>query len=111
MTFPDICRYWTNINQHLLDMLQGTTRVLRIRYEDLVRQQEQTITDVLHFLDLQVDPNIFRVLESKAEERFQSHGTSKDPAASIGRWQTELSDEEKQIAHTIQGELLSQFGY
>tara|TARA_R110002094_G_scaffold136255_5_gene127971 strand:- start:1659 stop:2507 length:849 start_codon:yes stop_codon:yes gene_type:complete len=111
MTFPDICRYWKNINQHLLEMLQGTTRVLRIRYEDLVQKQEQTITDVLHFLDLQVDPNIFRELESKAKERFQSHGTSKDPAASIGRWRTELSDEEKQIAHTIQGELLSHFGY
>lgn len=111
MTFTQICQYWTNINQHLLDLLKGASSVLRIRYEDLILKQDQTITEVLQFLGLSIDQNVFRELESKAEERFRSHGTSKNPVASIGRWQTELSDEEKRIAQAEQGELLATFGY
>lgn len=111
ITFTEICQYWSNINQHLLDLLKGTPHVLHIRYEDLIRKHEETITKVLSFLGLTMTPNIQRVYESEAEERFKNHGTSKDPLASIGRWESELSDEEKQIAQEIQGKLLTQFGY
>ena len=111
MTFPEICQYWTNINQNLINMLKGASSVLRIRYEDLILKQDQTITDVLQFLGLSVDQNIFQELQSKAEERFRSHGTSKSPKASIGRWHKELSEAEKRIAQAEQGKLLAEFGY
>lgn len=111
MSFVEICRYWTNINRHLIELLKGTDQLLRIRYEDLIVEQDQTIRQVFDFLDLDVDPNIFHVLEKKAEERFRSHGTSKNPQASIGRWKTELTDEEKAMAEREQGELLETFGY
>ena len=85
--------------------------MLRIRYEDLILEENRTITEVLQFLGLSVDQNIFQELESKAEERFRSHGTSKSPKASIGRWHKELSEDEKRIAQAEQGKLLAEFGY
>jgi hypothetical protein len=111
MTFTEICQYWTNINQNLINMLSGASNVLRIRYEDLILEQQQTITEVLQFLGLSIDQNIFQDLKTKAEERFRSHGTSKSPEASIGRWRKELSEDEKRIAQTEQGALLTEFGY
>jgi hypothetical protein len=53
----------------LIDLLKGASNVLRIRYEDLILKQEQTIIEVLQFLDVLVDQNIFRVMDRSIRTR------------------------------------------
>src|SRR5438874_3365729 len=42
---------------------------------------------------------------------FKAHGTSRDPAASIGRWQTELSREEIAACDQAFASFMHRFGY
>lgn len=111
MGFAEHCEYWARLNQQLVEFLQPANSVLRVRYEDLVLGEQETVAELLRFCELPEDPAVQRFLEQKSSEVFAMHGTSKDPRSSIGRWREGLSDEQKQIAEQIQRAMLDELGY
>jgi hypothetical protein len=83
-------------------------QLLVVRYEDLIQHAAETISRVSAFLELryqiQLNPDSERQI-------FTSHGTSVDPASSIGRWKHELSAEERASLSVTFKPFLEAFGY
>ena len=80
---------------------------LVIRYEDLVTDLGSEAERLQDWLGVQFDPA--RVEAS--QHLYAHHTTSASPAASIGRWRHELSDDDAQAVTGGLGELLRPFGY
>ena len=49
-----------------------------------------------------------RMRSRRTRELFEVHGTSASPVRSVGKWEKELTDEERAIAEKIMGELLEE---
>lgn len=96
---------------HRLEKAQsdGTSQTLVVRYEDMVTDQQATLDRIWRFLGVATE---FGPADEQADSRlFSRHGTSKSPAASIGRWRQELSAEEIGECETVFGTFLNRFGY
>ncbi|HVC61802.1 MAG TPA: sulfotransferase [Acetobacteraceae bacterium] len=82
--------------------------ILVVRYEDLVQQPADTMSRIAAYLELghslKPDPDGERAI-------FSGHGTSADPAASIGRWKHELSAEDRVSLSRGLKPFLQEFGY
>jgi hypothetical protein len=76
-----------------------------IRYEDLVRDAVNTRRALSEFLDLDL------TLAGVPEVIPDSHRTSSDPAASIGRWREELSRDQADACRAAFGAFMREFGY
>ncbi|MFK7740159.1 MAG: sulfotransferase [Planctomycetota bacterium] len=111
MSFDEHCSYWARINQQLLAGLEPAAHVLRVRYEDLVTNEDQTVQQLLAFCELADHATVQHFLREGSKRRFEKHGTSRDPAASIGRWRTELSPEQRATAERLQRDVLDLLGY
>jgi hypothetical protein len=86
---------------------------LLVRYEDLVLDPEPELARVFAELGLDSDPGVVADTVRRAEENTASmdhHRTSADPAASIGRWRTDLPEEIAAICNEELGPLLREFG-
>jgi len=111
MTFREHCEYWTRINRALLEAVRPARHKLLVRYEDVVQREAESVDELLGFLEVPQHDAVRAFLEGASSKRFASHGTSRDPAASIGRWRQELGDDERAVAREVQGELLAELGY
>ncbi|MGA3000734.1 MAG: sulfotransferase [Acetobacteraceae bacterium] len=78
-----------------------------IRYEDLVREPVSTRQALSRFLDL----DLLNQPEAAAEPIPDSHRTSSDPAASIGRWRNDLTPQQVEACEVAFGALLRDFDY
>lgn len=76
------------------------TLQFHMSYEELVQQPKDTLEPMLRFLD---EPS--SVLGSVLEAANQGHG------ASVGKWRTQLSAEERATTATEAGEMLRILGY
>jgi hypothetical protein len=83
-----------------------------VRYEDLVRQPEQTLTALWEYLGLGGEP-IPEVLEGFAhqERGMSQHRTTSTAEQSIGRWRKELASTPEDVWRGPLGVALSEFGY
>lgn len=83
-----------------------------IRYEDLVRDPDSVLTGLLSRLGLDASPaTVAALLAAARAPELQGHGSSRSPAASIGRWRQDLPPEmQDQIAERF-SDLLQHFGY
>lgn len=89
-------------------------QVLLLRYEDLVTRPLTELERCLTWLELEQDePLRARMLTEGAtlDETAREHMTSDTPAASIGRWQQDLSPDEKALCWQQMGDSLQFFGY
>lgn len=86
-----------------------------LRYEDLILRPEATLREVLGYLGLDADEETIRTTLQRAHALDSSlqteHQTSKDPAASIGRWRKDMDDSLKAACNEAFGDVLEQFGY
>jgi len=105
-----------------------------VKYEDLVTDTEGELRRVSEFLDLPWDPAMLdyheraeerlkekaRDLPRKkergdqpAEARMASHAMARKPPdpKRIGRWRTEMSDEDRIEYESVAGDLLAELGY
>ena len=86
-----------------------------LRYEDLILRPEPTLAAVLGYLGLDASEPVIRATLDRAaalpREVQQGHSTSKDPAASVGRWRSDLDDPLKAECAEAFGDVLGQFGY
>jgi hypothetical protein len=79
-----------------------------VRYEDLIQLPAETLSAISTYLGLN-HPIEFN---SDSERKiFSSHGTSADPASSIGRWKRELSREERAAFSQSLKPFMEAFGY
>jgi acyl carrier protein len=78
-----------------------------IRYEDLVREPVPTRRALSRFLDL----DLLSQLEAETEAIPDSHRTSSDPAASIGRWRNDLTPHQIEACEVVFGTLLRDYNY
>ena len=80
-----------------------------VRYEDLIARTAETLAAIYRFLalDIQHDPTKL----DQDDALFARHATSLTPAASIGRWKTDLTREEIAICERQFAGFLRQFGY
>jgi hypothetical protein len=95
-----------------------------LRYEDLVFKPEETLAELLGYLQLEASPaTIARMLDVGSQAAPNLPGTSFTPQAlvdqhrttgdlesSIGRWKQE-SDGQRKLYDEVFDEVLSDFGY
>lgn len=85
-----------------------------VRYEDLVFRPEETMSELLAYLELGkaaaagADPAAAAAADEAA---VRMHRTSPDAAASVGRWRTDLGEPLKAVCQEAFGDVLEQFGY
>lgn len=83
-------------------------RVLFVKYEDLILDAEHAHARLA--LHLGVEQS--HVVNVKGEQAgFNSHATSESPTASIGRWNTQLTEQQRHQCDTNWQAFLSEFGY
>jgi hypothetical protein len=83
-----------------------------IRYEDLVRDPAATLTRLLGSLGLDAAPETVSMLIAASNTpELHGHGTADSPAASIGRWRTDLPPDLRAMVEESFGDLLRDFGY
>ena len=86
-----------------------------LRYEDIILRPEPTLKAALEYLGLDASPEVIAATLQRASaltpELQQGHSTSRDPAASIGRWRRDLDDVLKKECAEAFGDVLTQFGY
>ena len=78
-----------------------------IRYEDLVREPVPTRQALSRFLDV----DLLSQPDVEAKPIPDSHRTSSDPAASIGRWRNDLSARHVEICERAFESFMNDFGY
>ncbi len=84
-------------------------RQLVLRYEDLLTRPKAAMADVYRFLGASV---VDTEVETEQERAiFQTHGTSVSPAATIGRWRAELTQEEMEVANRELKSVIETYGY
>jgi hypothetical protein len=89
-------------------------RVHVLRYEDMVLAPAEAFARLLDYLGLEPDAAVLAAMANAVTQRdpgTESHRTTSDPAASVGRWKRDL---EPEVADAAAGELgvaLEAFGY
>jgi len=95
-------------------LAQRRERAHLVRYEDLVLRPHETLAGIFAYLGLAADEDaVGRVLRRAGQDTNEArdHRTSADPAASVGRWRTELDGPLLDRIHELMGPALRGFGY
>ncbi|MGI9254473.1 MAG: sulfotransferase family protein [Thermomicrobiales bacterium] len=87
----------------------GSGRI--VRYEHLVTDPAAALGPILEYLGLDASPASVAPMLAAAAEDIVDHRTSESPAASIGRWQRDLSGPDQTLVGAAFEEVLRSFGY
>lgn len=79
---------------------------LIVRYEDLIRDPVETRRRMYQFIGIDLP-----AAASSGDALFGVHGTSRDAAASVGRWQQDLEEAEIDRCEDLFADYLTCFGY
>jgi hypothetical protein len=85
-----------------------------VRYEDLVRAPDATLSPLLVLLGLDAAPaTVSRLIAAAAPDapELRGHGTAESAGASIGRWRHDLPPDVVAAVEETFGDLLQEFGY
>jgi hypothetical protein len=91
-----------------------SSRAHLVRYEDLMLSPDETLHDVLKYLEIDSSPAAVEAMRAHAErpvDAMERHRTTPDPAASIGRWRDDLSADVREACHQTMFKELRLFGY
>ena len=89
-------------------------RALLVRYEDVMLAPDETLRGVLEYLEIDSSPEAVAAMRAHAEDpvvAMERHRTTPDPAASIGRWRRDLSEELQEACERTLRDELRLFGY
>ncbi|HEX5132871.1 MAG TPA: sulfotransferase [Candidatus Krumholzibacteria bacterium] len=97
----------------------GWSRVHELRYEDLVRDPKGTLVRACEFLGEDFAPamlesdreNRNRQLEPREFDAWKRRNQEGIDASAIGRWESELSPDDAQLAHLAGGDMLRHYRY
>ena len=100
------------INQSSCELMrikrEEPNRTLFIRYEDVILDAEPTLARLACYLG--IGP-LHLPNDTQENSVFRVHGTSASPQASVGRWRSELTSDQKDLCMTNWSEFLISFGY
>lgn len=85
-----------------------------VRYEDLVRRTQETLADLLDYLELESSPAMVAEMIERASvstPELVQHRTSPDIDSSIGRWRRDMDPWIQGLTREFLGEVLHAFGY
>jgi hypothetical protein len=85
-----------------------------LRYEDLVRKPEETVSALLAHLELEAGTQVVEQMTSTLFDRdggSEGHRTVTDARESIGRWRRDLSDDLAAVCEEALAPSLEAFGY
>lgn len=88
--------------------------VLRLKYEDLVLDQRQSLEKICRFIGVEFDEAAMNYNEQKTfvTKKRESINTFKAPdPAIISKWKSQLSEHEVGVINAVCGDLLDQLGY
>jgi hypothetical protein len=110
-------KYWRDVNERLLTFSSGhPERCKLFRYEDLVRDSETTLREVLEFIGERFSPNMIEHAFTNDPKAMKGFGDSKIRrtsgihSASIGKWQ-DWPHAECDALWRVTGETATLFGY
>ena len=99
----------------LVDYMQRRgRRVHVVRYEDLVGDQRETLVGVLEHIGASTDPEtVTEMLARLAAQRSQraGHATTDSTDRSVGRWRSELTPVQQELAQALFRPHLEALGY
>ncbi|HUZ14610.1 MAG TPA: sulfotransferase [Gaiellaceae bacterium] len=88
---------------------------LLLRYEDLIESPESEMARVFTYLGIEAGDvatsEVIAAAKLAEREGQEGHRTAASPAASVGRWRHDLSDDLKRAARDALADLLDEFGY
>ena len=87
----------------------GAARV--VRYEDLVTDPAAALAGIAEYLGLDASPAAIDAMIAAGQTDISTHRTSESPAASIGRWQRDLTEAEQNLVNAAFEQVLDNFGY
>lgn len=107
-------KYWNKCVRNGLSF-RHSGRLHTLSYEALASNAESEMTEIMNFLGTdfepaQIDPNVFGADPRSKRAHFKRLSTPIS-AASVGRWERDLSEEEKMIFKQQSGDLLRQLNY
>jgi|GEM_PF-437319 len=90
---------------------RGDALYHELRYEDLVHQPEATLRALLAFLGLPWDAAMLAPSPADGVDPYESRAAQPIFDSSIGRWRTDLSDEDRRATLLLIGPQLMDLGY
>jgi hypothetical protein len=115
-TFPveDFLRHWAFSLWSWQNYAQIKSKSMFIRYEDLVRCPNETMSSVCHFLGISYE--IALTVPSKLGELWSGNSMYEDSfegisTKPIGRWRKRLTDEQRVLIEAYLGKAMSYLGY
>lgn len=93
----------------------GPDRYYELRYENLATDPKQEIEKICEFLDEEFHENMIQP-QSIAKSAHHSkgiHASTRKPlnTASVGKWKTQMSDDDQRLIQSVAGDLLAELGY
>lgn len=92
----------------------GPNLILRVKYEDLVLNPEQTLKLICEFINLDYQPHMINGtgfnLPAYTRKQHMLVGSKPDPSR-INAWENNLSSREIEIFENITGDMLTYLGY
>lgn len=133
-TVPEAAFRWKKRILRAREQAPRIGHYVEIRYEDLVRDTEDTLRRICEFIELPYDEAMLRYHEraperlqekardldrgpdkapQSAEARLSSHALATQPPDPdrIERWRTEMSAEDRAVYEELAGDLLADLGY
>ncbi|MGK5027316.1 sulfotransferase family protein [Janthinobacterium sp. RB2R34] len=92
-------------------------RVLTIRYEDFLSQQQATLEQVCHFLEIEFLPRMTDIVASREARQLSqlsalwSSNSHAPITANIDKFRQQLSDEEIAVIETLAGDYMERYDY
>ena len=93
---------------------QRRDRAVLLRYEDLLEQPAAELRRVLAHIGLRHDDDVVAAMLAEASassDELSGHRTTSGPAASIGRWRTDLEPRLQEFCTEAYRDYLEEFGY
>lgn len=85
-----------------------------VRYEDLIREPEETLEVLLSYLGVDRSPDVVESVIANSRgttEEQEAHRTAPTIGASIGRWRSDLSPDLQRACQEALGDVMTGFGY
>lgn len=85
-----------------------------VRYEDLLTMPEDVLREIFDYVGIDASDEVVQRIIRQANEpdaNLAFHITSRDPRASIGRWESDLPAEVQALCSEEFGTALAEFGY
>jgi hypothetical protein len=106
-----VARLGTYANSLVREWQRRSDRAHLLRYEDLIRNPDDSVRRVLEYLELETSKTTLDAMTSSLSRELKGHRTAASRAESVERWRNDLSDGLQEACRDTFGPALAAFGY